>query len=54
LRLSPRGQAQHRSKVLGQRVEAACRQPTLRLLVDGRPGRQVFGIQCQGAPVFTT
>jgi hypothetical protein len=31
---------QHRPEILGQGFEATCRQPALRLLIDGRPGWQ--------------
>lgn len=42
LGFTARRQTQDAAKILGQRLEAACRQPTLRLLVDCGPRRQVI------------
>jgi hypothetical protein len=48
LRLSPSGQPQYGSKVLGQRLEAPCRQPALRPLVHRSPRRRVIGQPAPG------
>jgi len=43
LRLAPRRQAQNHAQIINQRLEAPGRQPTLRLLLDRRPRRQIMG-----------
>ena len=43
LRRSPLSKSQHGTQVVGQRVKAPGRKPTLHLLVDRRPGWQVVG-----------
>jgi hypothetical protein len=45
---------QHSPQILGQCLEAASRQPALRLLPNRDPGRGSFGIQRQGAAALIT
>jgi len=49
LRIASGGDAQEGAQVLRKRLEDTRRQPTLRLLLHGEPGRQIIG---HGAPSY--